>query len=143
MSNDDQYWFSNGGVVQSWTGLKKNPGSDHDFKILLVCDEPVMLLTAVWRTAFLELPSTATDCLQDLKGKFILLRYESKPLMGQVFNVVGDEVEVIYMQQLGGKNVFYLASFTWPPIPLQVWCAAHNIWARTFELVSFKTHDWK
>lgn len=87
------------------------------------------LLTAVWWTAFLELPSTATDCLQDLKGKFILLRNESKPLMGQVFHMVGDEVEVIYMQQLGGKNVFYLASFTWPPIPLQVWCAAHNIWA--------------
>ena len=59
-----------------------------------------------------ELPSTSTNCQQDLKGKFILVRYESKPFVGQVIQVVGEEVEVSCMQQLGEKNVF-----TWPHPP--------------------------
>ncbi|KAL7380022.1 hypothetical protein ABVT39_010110 [Epinephelus coioides] len=32
-------------------------------------------------------PSTSTECQQDLKGKFILVRYERKPFVGQVMQV--------------------------------------------------------
>lgn len=45
----------------------------------------------------------------DLNGKFILVKYEGRPFVGQVLQVFGDEIEVSHMQQLGGKNVF-----TWP-----------------------------
>ena len=47
----------------------------------------------------------------DLNGKFILVKYERRPLVGQVLQVIGDEIEVSCMQQLGRKNVF-----TWPHI---------------------------
>lgn len=45
----------------------------------------------------------------DLIGKLILVKYEGQPLVGQVLQVIGDEIEVSAMQQLGNKNVF-----TWP-----------------------------
>ena len=45
----------------------------------------------------------------DLNGKFILVKYEGQPFVGQVLQVIGDEIEVSCMQQLGRKNVF-----TWP-----------------------------
>lgn len=45
----------------------------------------------------------------DLNGKFIVVKYEGRPFVGQVLQVIGDETEVSCMQQLGGKNVF-----TWP-----------------------------
>lgn len=51
-------------------------------------------------------PSTSTKCQQDLKGKFILVIYESKPFVGQVVQVVGEELEVSCMRQPGEKNVF-------------------------------------
>lgn len=44
-----------------------------------------------------------------LNGKFILVKYEGRPFVGKVLQVIGDETEVSCMQQLGGKNVF-----TWP-----------------------------
>lgn len=44
-----------------------------------------------------------------LNGKFIVVNYEGQPFVGQVLQVVGEEIEVSCMQQLGGKN-----AFTWP-----------------------------
>ncbi|KAK0132285.1 hypothetical protein N1851_032914 [Merluccius polli] len=46
------------------------------------------------------------------KGKFIVVNYEGKPFVGQITQVVGDEIEVSCMKQLGAKNVF-----TWPQPP--------------------------
>lgn len=45
----------------------------------------------------------------DLNGKFIMVNFEGQPFVGQVLQVVGEEIEVSCMQQLGGKN-----AFTWP-----------------------------
>ncbi|KAL2102116.1 hypothetical protein ACEWY4_001284 [Coilia grayii] len=45
----------------------------------------------------------------DLTGKFILVKYEGQPFVGQVLRVIGEETEVTAMQQLGNRNVF-----TWP-----------------------------
>lgn len=51
----------------------------------------------------------AEENLDDLNGKFILVKYEGHPFVRQVLKVVGNEIEVSCMQQSGGKNVF-----TWP-----------------------------
>lgn len=62
-----------------------------------------------------EVPHTNTQAeenLDDLNGKFILVKYENQPFVGQVLKVVGNEIEVSCMQQSGGKNVF-----TWPHPP--------------------------
>lgn len=45
----------------------------------------------------------------DLNGKFIVVKYECEPFVGQVLQVLGDEIEVSHMRQLGQKN-----KFTWP-----------------------------
>lgn len=46
------------------------------------------------------------------RGKFIVVNYEDKPFVGQITQVVGDEIEVSCMKQLSAKNVF-----TWPQPP--------------------------
>ncbi|KAI4828768.1 hypothetical protein KUCAC02_022844 [Chaenocephalus aceratus] len=46
------------------------------------------------------------------RGKFIVVNYEGKPFVGQIVQVVGDEIEVSCMKQLSAKNVF-----TWPHPP--------------------------
>ena len=46
---------------------------------------------------------------QDLTGKFVIVRYEEQPFVGQVLQVFDEELEVSCMQQLGSKN-----AFTWP-----------------------------
>ncbi|KAM7417161.1 hypothetical protein PAMA_017008 [Pampus argenteus] len=63
--------------------------------LICKCYEPS---PADFRNLSENLPST--NCQQDLKGKFIMVRYESKPFVGQVIQVVGEEVEVSCMQQL-------------------------------------------
>ena len=60
---------------------------------------------------FSDLPSTSVG-LEDQRGKFALVKYEGKPFVGQILQVVGDEVQVSCMKQLNGKNVF-----TWPDPP--------------------------
>lgn len=44
-----------------------------------------------------NLSSTSNKCQQDLKGKFILVRYESKSFVGQDMQVVDEELEVSCM----------------------------------------------
>lgn len=67
------------------------------------CHNPTMVNL---RTANIQ--ASAQDD-NGLNGKFILVKYEGRPFVGQVLQVIGDETEVSCMQQLGGKNVF-----TWP-----------------------------
>lgn len=47
-----------------------------------------------------------------LVGRFIIVKYDGIPFVGQVLNVVGAEVEVSCMRQVKGKN-----SFVWPTTP--------------------------
>ena len=66
---------------------------------------------------FRDPPATTStsDSVEDQEskqGKFAIVRYEGKPFVGQIIQVVGDEVEVSCMQQLARKNVF-----TWPHPP--------------------------
>lgn len=49
---------------------------------------------------------------EELVGKFVVVRYDNEPFIGQVTKVVNDEIEVSCMQQLGGKN-----KFIWPHPP--------------------------
>ena len=42
----------------------------------------------------------------DLNGKSVMVKYEGQPFVGQVLQVVGEEIEVSCMHQLGGKNAF-------------------------------------
>lgn len=42
-------------------------------------------------------PSTSTNSQRDKKGKFILVRYENKPFVGQVIQVVGEEVDILQL----------------------------------------------
>ncbi|CAK6967191.1 hypothetical protein KUCAC02_022844 [Scomber scombrus] len=53
--------------------------------------------------------STSARESSDLNGKFIMVNYEGQPFVGQVLQIVGEEIGVSCMQQLGGKN-----AFTWP-----------------------------
>ena len=48
----------------------------------------------------------------DLVGRFVVVKYDRTPFVGQVLNVVGAEVEVSCMWQVMGKN-----SFVWPTTP--------------------------
>ncbi|KAK0145791.1 hypothetical protein N1851_015288 [Merluccius polli] len=64
---------------------------------------------------FRDPPATTStsDSMEDQEskqGKFAIVRYEGKPFVGQIIQVVGDEVGC--MQQLARKNVF-----TWPHPP--------------------------
>lgn len=82
-----------------------------------------------------NVPSTATDRLRDLKGKFILVGYESKPFVGQVIRVVCEEVEVYCMQQLCGKN-----AFTWPHPPALLFYHKSDVLHMTKDWKQFRTH---
>ena len=64
----------------------------------------------------------------DLNGKFILVKYEGRPFVGQVLQVIGDEIEVNCMQQLGRKNVFIWPS--WYNFLLYKGCAQSDIRTR-------------
>lgn len=67
------------------------------------CHNPIMVSFQTNTT------SASVQDDDDLKGKFILVKYEGQPFVGQVLQVIGEETEVSAMQQLGKKNVF-----TWP-----------------------------
>lgn len=52
--------------------------------------------------------STTTE---ELVGKMVIVKYDEKPFVGQVQKVVGEEIEVSCMRQMGKKN-----TFTWPEV---------------------------
>ena len=52
------------------------------------------------------------DSLQDLCGKFVIVTYDELPYIGQVLEVVGEDVKVNAMRQTGNKNLFM-----WPQTP--------------------------
>ncbi len=49
---------------------------------------------------------------QDLSGKFVIVTYDELPYVGQVLQVVGEEVQVTSMRQSGENNLF-----VWPQVP--------------------------
>ena len=51
-------------------------------------------------------PPREQASLQDLSGKFVIVTYDELPYVGQVLEVVGEEVQVSSMQQSGENNVF-------------------------------------
>ncbi|KAK0152137.1 hypothetical protein N1851_006503 [Merluccius polli] len=55
--------------------------------------------------------STTSTTTEDLVGKMVIVSYDKKPFVGQVQNVVGEEIEVSCMQQIGKKN-----NFVWPQV---------------------------
>lgn len=51
--------------------------------------------------------SVTVESAEDFTGKFVVVLYDGKPFVGQVLQVVGDELEVNCMHQSGaGKNAF-------------------------------------
>lgn len=57
----------------------------------------------------------------DLCGKFVIVIYDEKPYVGQVLEVVGEEVQVNCMLQSGDKNLF--------------------MWPQTVDLISYYRKD--
>ena len=48
----------------------------------------------------------------DIVGRFVIVKYDAQPFVGQVLNLVGDELEVSCMRQTMGRN-----AFVWPTAP--------------------------
>ena len=90
--------------------ISTEPGNIMHREISCFCNRPH--ICQCHNTTRVNLQTAGTQASaqdDDLNGKFILVKYEGRPLVGQVLQVIGDEIEVSCMQQLGRKNVF-----TWP-----------------------------
>lgn len=57
-------------------------------------------------------PPREQASLQDLSGKFVIVTYDELPYVGQVLEVVEEEVQVNSMWQSGENNLFM-----WPQTP--------------------------
>lgn len=55
---------------------------------------------------------TAQQLSPDLVGRFVVVKYDEMPFIGQVVKLAGNELEVSCMRQLMGKNLF-----AWPTTP--------------------------
>lgn len=78
----------------------------------VISTEPGKIMYRKISCTMVNLQIASTDARANdnyLNGKFILVKYKDQPFVGQVLQVINDEIEVSCMQQLGGKNLF-----TWP-----------------------------
>lgn len=76
------------------------------------CHDPIVIdFNQSGNETIVEAIPTKQQAL-DLIGKFVLVIYDAQPFVGQVLQVVEDEIEVSCLRQTGGKN-----SFVWPETP--------------------------
>ena len=80
-----------------------------------------------------------------MSGKFVVVTYEELPYVGQVLEVVGEEVKVSSMQQSGEKNLFM-----WPQIPDVIFYLEKDVHAvisepepATSRYSKLSTQDWE
>jgi hypothetical protein len=77
---------------------------------------------------------------EDLKGKFIIVNYDYQPFVGQVLKVVGEEMEISYMQQAAEREFICMAPSSEHHILLQVGCPSSNLPTRA---VYYNTKEFK
>ena len=91
--------------------LSTEPGTILHRELSCFCSRPD--ICQCYKTTMISFRTSSAEASvnvqQDLTGKFVIVRYEEQPFVGQVLQVFDEELEVSCMQQLGSKN-----AFTWP-----------------------------
>lgn len=90
-----------------------------------------------------ESPRGGSD--QDICGKFVIVTYDKLPYVGQVLEVVGEEIRVNAMHQSGNKNLFM-----WPQAPDAIFYYKKDVLAviskpepATSRYSKLRSQDWE